>query len=333
MSNSIYFMDQSIHLINVNESLAHIMNETDINIYNICNLNGSKILFGAHHKTGTVLLNTFIRKRITEYLYKTCNVTYSRTLPIYNILSTNGLSVYEIKEFISSRGFNQDRIIIVNMIRCPIDTILSGYNYHLVESREKWLRQPLNSLLENANNILQYRQRKNLQIINHKQKNLKCNSLIIINKTNILNDTIANLYNKYNTSFGLNLEYNRYLACEYDEIYGSYKLLNDLQQKKNKNIITKNVKLEDFMSDDTYNDNLKTMIFDTLGITNENDILSLTKTLLREKIYNSNRTHTTSGKYDKQQQIHILLSNIHRCNKLKEITILFDYQWKYQQYC
>ena len=124
--------------------------------------------------------------------------------------------------------------MIINIIRAPIDTILSGYNYHLF-SDEKWLKKPLLRLLKAANAVIKYREARHLRLIDFKQTHLKCNALVYINKTNVSNDTVSNIYNNHNMSFGLYLEYNRYFSCQYDAVYGTYKLINDLQNKQNKN--------------------------------------------------------------------------------------------------
>ena len=134
-------------------------------------------------------------------------------------------------------------------------------------------------------------------------------------------------------SFGLYLEYNRYFSCQYNAVYGTYKLINNLQNKQNKNLVTQNIKLEDFMSDVSYDYNMETMILNTIGINGKNDILSLTKVLARKEKNKNKNKHVTSGKYDKQKQIHALLSNIDRCNIIKNATFILDYQWNYALYC
>ena len=46
------------------------------------------------------------------------------------------------------------------------------------------------------------------------------------------------------------------------------------------------------------------------------------------------RSHITRGKFNKSQQVEVLLKDSYsRCSRLKELTANLDYDWKYKQYC
>ena len=258
------------------------------------------------------------------------------------------LSESQINTFMSQHDTEKYKIVIINMIRAPIDTILSGYNYHLNPPKhELWLKTPLNEMLNNANNILAFRKKRGKPLIDIPQVALHCQSLIMLEMFNSIglntvnntfqdiNLTIYNMYHQYNLSIGLHLEYHRYLACEYNNIYNSYKRLKELSSIDDSNIITKNFKLEDFM--DTYKRYESEIrdIVETIGINDTMDMNELIDIFRRDKIHKNPKknNHITSGKYDKQQQINIILSNTDRCYTLRNLTMMLDYKWEYSQYC
>ena len=45
------------------------------------------------------------------------------------------------------------------------------------------------------------------------------------------------------------------------------------------------------------------------------------------------KSHITSGKYDKQRQIAILLGDEERCKQLLAMTMDIDMEWRYLEYC
>lgn len=311
--------------------------------HSICDMNPGNILLGAHHKTGTVLLTSFIKGKINKYITKKC--TNSPQKSTTKIATSLGLNQYQINNFISQHDINKDKIVIINMIRSPIDTILSGYNYHLnPPDHETWLKTPLYEMLNWADNILAFRKRRGKQIIDTRQTKLKCQSLTMLktlNSTGITNTfedvdfTIYNMYHQYNLSIGLHLEYNRYFTCEYDDIYESYKKLNELSSIGDENIVAKNIELEKFMGSQKSYDIALRNILKTIGINHKNDMNHLMNKLAKTKINRAPKTsnHVTDGKYNKTLQIKVLLSNIEHCHKLRNKTRTLGYEWEYMQYC
>ena len=295
---------------------------------NICDLNLSNIALGTHHKTGTVLIVWNFRKYIINY--------YKQQCPNHNvgeILKFICLSLYETNNIIKMS--NPYHISLIHSIREPVDTILSGFNYHVINMREIWLHRPLLQWIN-----------KQLYILNRSPNNIKAKNLYLNAKTvynainsikNIYNITnnktiyeIYNILNDNNKQYGLYVEYQRYINCEFPDIISVYNRINEINNNNNKYIHAKNFRLENFKH---YYKQTCYQVMDVLGIKNESDRANLYETMKKSGNIKKN-SHATQGSYNKTEQIYLLLTkDIKQCLHIKNMTIALNYLWQYTQFC
>lgn len=95
------------------------------------------VLIGTHHKTGTVWMKNVFSAFADEFGYGFHNVEVQPDYPEQDLLfAPHSRFTDELKQ----RDFRG-----LHLIRDPRDMVLSGVRYHL-DSGEKWLRQPRESL-------------------------------------------------------------------------------------------------------------------------------------------------------------------------------------------
>eukprot|EP01083_Nonionella_stella_P271047 918146_1 len=209
-------------------------------------------------------------------------------------------------------------IVILNIIRHPLDTIISAYNYH-VTGPEGWTRVPLHEITT-------------LEQKYQEEKESACTADLFMNLTRELghstNVSVETLYRDVlSTSQGIYFEYLRYSHCCFPEIYSSYSRIIDLQNRNH-----------DVFNDYDYNlmhfDNLRSEGFgfefnkscyhlmDKLGIIEEKDRKSLMEQLLEfdlstySKESLRKKMHITKGKFNKEEQVRILLTPLNRHSEL-----------------
>lgn len=297
----------------------------DSNYSLICDYNpiNTSIKSGSHHKTGTHILNRKILPNIMKYWVDKCtsmviNESHLETKvrKITGKMDTSHMMSRNIFKTLKSHS-NHQHLMILHIIRNPIDTILSGYNYHKRgDIGEHWLFMTPSQLKRRTNFCWEM------------------NDILYNLDQTLLNEKILNIYNTMNLSIGIEIEYYRYIKCVFDEIYQSYYLIEQSISKYEDNnyIHLKNIKMEDLMSN--FNQT-GLSILDNLGIIHEIDRNNIINLLQQFDIKqtNTNITHITQGSYDKVEQINVLLSNIDRCQLLRNMTIKFNYHWIYNQYC
>merc|ERR1712228_375847 len=297
---------------------------------NICDINLSHIMFGTHHKSGTVLFNRFFRNYIGDYIHSKCpNISSA-------ISTDNGLSVRVINDFMSQHS--QDDIVIFHVIRDPIDMILSGFNYHL-KANEKWLHKPLLKELQHRQSVSRYQSKGNFTT--ETALHLLCSAQIIFNliesndSTNhMVNYTIQQIYNALDTKSGIYYEYKRFVKCNYDvDIHDSYLRIKELANYPN--IGAANMRLESFANH--YNESCRKLL-NMMQINDKLDQIKLLDAMSQsDKSRAPNKpsinNHATDGTFDKQKQIEFLIEDRWRCLHLKNMTLLLDYTWKYSKYC
>eukprot|EP01084_Bolivina_argentea_P197165 337912_1 len=278
----------------------------------------NNVLFGANHKTGTILFRNCLLPIVMQFWKSKCN-NKNHHKGHANIMTHSHINKMGLKRFIKGHKnkLNKTYIILLNIIRSPVDTILSGYNYHKV-TEEGWVSVPFKQ---------NHKHPRNYWIFIGKTMNK-----VLVNKYENL--TLKHIYNEYNMSIGLAIEYQRYIECEYSRIYGSYNMMEYNLKQKYKNYFGVHInvfRLEDVQTH--FNETMETLL-DALFIRIDADKKHLLNILQRFQINNnSHNDHVTQGTYNKQQQIYTLLSNEDRCNILKEKTILLDYKWIYHEYC
>ena len=100
---------------------------------NIAFCDWNKMVFGSHHKTGTFLM-FHVRDRMKElYAHHCCA---DGRAPDQSLIphQTGRLSKELILKVIAennAKDENEENIYILNVVRHPVDTVLSGYNCHL----------------------------------------------------------------------------------------------------------------------------------------------------------------------------------------------------------
>merc|ERR1719334_841508 len=100
---------------------------------NISFCDWNKMVFGAHHKTGTFIM-FHLRDRMKDLYANRCSA--DDRVPDQSLIphQTGKLSMQRIRCFIAenmAEDADHENIYILNVVRHPVDTVLSGYNYHL----------------------------------------------------------------------------------------------------------------------------------------------------------------------------------------------------------
>ena len=252
-------------------------------------------------------------------------------------------------------------LVILNIIRNPIDTILSSYNYHK-KAAELWTMVPIKELP------------KLLATFGEKWENI-CTYDVFTNLSDIMgidymntNVSIEILYNEILSEHqGIYFEFMRYSMCCWYEIYDSYQHMTKIiNMDKNVSWIgdkydwdwihAKQFRLENFIIDFNRTCNEFLDVFGIIESEHRNNLLDKFQAWrYDEKDKNkmkkfSKAKHVTMGSYDKQQQIEYLLqmdlnldnvnmkqmqliSASERCNLLRQRTELLHYQWQYDELC
>merc|ERR1711971_56208 len=111
----------------------------------ICDFNRrtSKLFTGAHHKTGSSLLNVYFVNTLIKYYIAQCIASQSETNAMIPTTKRDRFDVEwrighghtdanKLRSFVASRRNSEQHFVILHLIRRPIDTVLSGYHYHAV---------------------------------------------------------------------------------------------------------------------------------------------------------------------------------------------------------
>ena len=95
----------------------------------------------------------------------------------------------------------------------------------------------------------------------------------------------------------------------------------------------RNIRMEYLLTN--FNQTLLSML-DIIGMIDNIDRNNVMELLQAFDINNMNlklEQHITKGTYDKDEQINILLSDINRCQLLRNMTINLNYNWPHVTYC
>lgn len=275
----------------------------------------TKLFLSTNHKTGTRLLSNVIFKEIFSHYSQKCN---NKTWKGWGFDKSIHVNSTEIKKWIQELEINNFKNsnkywIILNMIRDPIDTVLSGYNYHKITS-EPWVRPKISNLRQFDDLCI--------KMINFIRKYYPF----------YMDKSIKNIYLTEPLIKGIETEFYRYQICVFNRINTSYHIINDELIPKYINDKTKgfaNLKMEY-----DYNNMLQS-IFDILGIFDIMDRKQILNKLknVQSKVGHTKNNHVTSGTYNKTKQIHALLNDNDKCIVMKQDTLYLNYDWKYNQYC
>lgn len=231
--------------------------------FSLCDVLSSHILLGAHHKTGSMLLLYQLSQRVIgPYLKSECP---SKKHQIFK--SHYHLDADAIDKWLKSKNTENGHFVILNIIRAPLDTVLSAYNYHR-RGPELWTRVSLHTI-------------PSLKCKYHEQRENLCSSKLFIQRTASMgissNILIQKLYTEILTvSQGIEFEFERFHQCCFDEIYSSFARIEELKRNGISGYGSnrfhwnhfENLKLEDFAIDF---ESACNHLMDTLGILDKND--------------------------------------------------------------
>lgn len=302
--------------------------------YNLCDIDPRNILFGGHHKSGSILFCGQISTHFFEYIYTKCNYTFLNKNPNKDPFRLNkriDLTVNHIKQHIFSKS---KVIIILNLIRNPIDTILSGYNYHkntimTTQKTEEWAFRNALKFGPKFKNLLM------LACVKYKIELWNCHYSFILNHINLENGQICefNRYMNFTLIEGIWPTYKYIKDQNKENIYQTYR-----QNNNNKIIIMRNFQYENI------NENFELFMNELFDLFKINNILDRKMLLKKLKQYdkNDNRTfvqteygkrHITESKFDKKMAIELLLNQTQRCSELKYLTVELGYKWLHGNFC
>eukprot|EP01083_Nonionella_stella_P096065 269891_1 len=267
------------------------------------------IVFLGNHKTGSQLFCKALH-RIAKSFFK------ERCLPGKNINiihMRNHVSGEWIRDYMFQwMELNQTHPrIVLNIIRSPVDTVLSGYNYHKTTNEVAIGQTPLN--------LKKYKRNFYFFI---------CEPILEMVHNAYGNSTLKDIYNNHNVSFGIDLEYHRYNHCEYVRIHGSYRMM---QYTLKEHMHLHTFRLEDLRRD--FKQSMQRLLNSMLIFDAHDREMLMSRFLRAGNEQKKNKRHVTQGTYNRTQQIDILLRNLERCNMLKQQTVSLDYQWRFQEYC
>eukprot|EP01083_Nonionella_stella_P140491 430930_1 len=224
--------------------------------------------------------------------------------------------------------------LILFSVRHPLQTILSGYNYHATFGNEPWISQ-----------------------MNHKppgayDKPLKfCFKDIFEENKNVLliNETDS-MYSAYTGSYsfkqsgvdsnrdialqhGLYLELHRYANCEYPFTYKVYSYFKKAMEKYNVLFVR-----FEWFHDYNYIESIHYLL-DAMQV--DPDIYQYKTNLLHRLVQlngavGAHNKHSTKGKYDHALQTKLLLTSGKDklvCLYIKKMSLQLDYPWEYNMFC
>ena len=317
---SISLSSQSKH------TLSEMEFESNATVVPFCDMNLQNIFIGANHKTGTDMFCTDIGMQIQRFWKRRClslapsavqSNGYLRHVsigPKFLYHRDDHINAKKIKRFVEARDSGA-HLVIMQIMREPVDTVLSGYNYHQ-KPVERWLQNPLSAHTRCGAGWHRFLDKMKIS----KQMSL------------------LELYHESNTTFGLWVELERYSNCGFKNIVGAFEYMHAALDKA-ENIDAHSFRFEDFKANWT---GTVDVLLDLIGIFGE-DRQSLAALLDKVNIWDAEwarhkstkhmRKHITAGTFDKAAQTEVLLGNEHRCQMLKKQTLSLDYNWKYALYC
>ena len=345
----------------INKNYSSSINIPDINGFidkeSICKhiLNDLTIIKIVNHKTG-VFLSNGIFSTIAKY----CNISHIDTHSINDLLK-----MFKIQK-------KRRNTLYIHFFREPVDTIISGYYYHLKCKEKEIVNKTINQYhcsplcyfqikylykhLINGN-LDKY---ENVFHVMYQASNkyMKCFEFDELQKY-ISSDFVENIINKnakyqlnrklsikefYSTlnsndidnKIGLFWEFVRYFNCEWANIYIPHLIGSQYFKPNGDNFIEYN--LRDFMNIQGFERNVNELLNAlSIGKSDERDnlfgLLNKVNKLNGGEIEHSNK-HITKNDYNKPIVIDQLLSiDKSICVVIKNLTIYLDYQWKYSLYC
>eukprot|EP01084_Bolivina_argentea_P285737 490055_1 len=309
--------------------------------------NTKTVFFFSHHKTGVILSSKF-RGLFVDI--DTSNTLYGRAkfdkfTKIYK----------QYKKSLSN-------LIIFHFIREPLETIVSGFNYHrcckCTAAIDPWICTKPITVAQNPtprikiieiHNITKINSMQQMYTLEKKYRTLnvtECYQLHYLNVSKSIIDNkqlhfnfaaqhhfgIADWYNVNETN-GLFLEFVRYFNCEWPDLYLMMKLFKIYFQNYYE------FTMESFLESETFDKNVQTMInANCYWYSNKSQqqlMIDRSRTLdMNRNINIINDLHITRFKHNvTEQKIKLLLMDINVCLIIKQMTLLTGYEWKYLSFC
>eukprot|EP01083_Nonionella_stella_P036247 98918_1 len=291
--------------------------------------NPQHLLIGGNHKTGSKMFCHLLPNTTAQYWSHKCGKVLNDNTPYQGVKSGKAqhLNAFLVHSFVNKYSKAHVPVAVIQIIRKPVDTVLSGYNYHK-RTGEKWAKTTI-SKYTRQRRIHDSSNKRNFytelcKAMRNDMKNKYGNEL--------MQHSIKTAYNLYNMSIGIELELNLYSLCVFPRVNESYHLIASEMNHLYSNFAFRNFRLEEF---ETNFNATAEILFDIEGIRKTEDRKELLDLLQTHNVYDGtpHNGHVTQGTYDKQLQIQVLLSDNLRCHTLKEQTLLLGYQWEYSIYC
>merc|ERR1712130_167015 len=218
--------------------------------------------------------------------------------------------------------------IPIMMVRDPLQTILSGYNYHAQGSETKWTDK---DLLDGQAQI----KRDSLPLIHCFVNPWNRSEYVIDDKTTMYAEYAKGFKHGYNDTkalaHGLFLEFIRFVNCEWPLILGNYQEIKQDQEKYKWFLF---LRFEWFHS---YNYSQSVRYFmRQLNVSNDallDEMMHGDLEYIKAQKQNQTILHITKDRYDQNLQINLLLSYSERvCLYIKQMTAMLDSMWKYDAF-
>ena len=276
---------------------------------------------GTHHETGFTLfrkINGIIQAKRNENCKHQINKNETKPVATKSAYHDgNGFNAWLTKTVNQIKPIRHTAIM--HIFRNPMDTILSGYNYHKV-CGEGWASR--DKIKDSELHIFS----------NFKQKMKELNA-------NYSNMTLQNVLNTESMEIGIEIEYFRYLLCEHPLIQSSFEAVQhvSINFANDKFVHASTFRLEEFVQNFIETAGI---LMDVQGIFDEEQREGIMDKLQAQNLYdNRNDTekdphavkHQTRGSYDRKKQISALLSNEMRCKSIKQMVESLNYEWIYKK--
>ena len=121
--------------------INHSRISLDIPMKSLCDLDAKSVVIGTHHKTGTRLWRE-LGAEINKFYETKCGKKSKKLVirsPDVDLYWLRNQYQMELSE--SNQSLHDFHRTVIHSIRDPVDTILSGYNYHKLISTEKRTRR------------------------------------------------------------------------------------------------------------------------------------------------------------------------------------------------
>ena len=286
-----------------------------------------------------------LRDRI-ESIYPTlCHAPVTRALVPHRVTK---LSEQLIRSLIPDAEVAPAKMLILNVVRDPVDIVLSAFNYHVrTDNGQEWISGKYNLAR------LKHLMREQYPTVifpfmsqqNHSVFFSKYDRFLVILERNCdayaLNETqctFQDVLRRMNMSEALQFEFDKFVYWsgygDADEVVSSYRFIAENHRAlSQRGVFVYNYRLQDFKL--AFNETMRG-ILTRLRIDDAATLTDLMMRLQSENVNEQDRAsdeHITAGTFNKTQQIAILLASHDRCETFKNWTLMLEYAWRHHDYC